>query len=85
MILATGWTATTLRAQPARLVRAIAWRLFVAKAWNPELARAANAEIVREPGASAQAWLDAIKQRDQAKAVLCEVEAELWPEDMTDG
>ena len=84
-MLATGWTAATLRAQPARLVRALAWRLFVAKAWSPELARAANAEVVREPGASAQAWLDAIAHRDRAKAVLTEVEAVLWPEEKPNG
>lgn len=84
-MLATGWTAAELRAQPARLVRALAWRLFVAKAWNPELAKAANAEVVREPGASAQAWLDAVAHRDQARAVLRDVEAVLWPEEKADG
>lgn len=84
-MLATGWTATELRAQPARLVRALTWRVFVEKAWNPELAKTASAEIVREPGASAQAWLDAVKQRDRARTLLGEVEAVLWPEEKADG
>ena len=81
MILATGWTYEQLRAQPARLVRALAFRSFVSHVWSPELASAAAAPVSRESFGSAQDWLDAIKRRDAAADALRTVEAALWPED----
>jgi hypothetical protein len=81
VILATGWTSEELAAQPARLVRAIAYRLFVSRIWSPELATAAATPVPREAFGSAQEWLDAIKRRDTAAAALRSVEAALWPED----
>ena len=85
MILATGWTSEQLAAQPARLVRAIAYRTFVTKVWSPELAAAATALVPREAFGSPQEWLDAVQRRDAAAAVMQTVEAALWPEDDADG
>jgi hypothetical protein len=81
VILATGWTYEQLRAQPARLVRALAYRSFVTRIWSPELASAAAAAVPREAFTSPQDWLDAIKRRDAAADALRTVEAALWPED----
>ena len=38
----TGWTAATLRAQPARVIRAHFARIFAGLVWSPELAQAAR-------------------------------------------
>lgn len=80
MIVATGWTAAELRAQPARLVRALAWREFATRTWSPRLAEMAHVTPQRD-GASAQQWLDQVKARDEAAAIVTQIEAVLWPED----
>lgn len=81
MIAQTGWTTAEIRAQPARLVRALAWRSFARQVWSPELATAAVTPVPRESFGTAQQWLDAVAHRDRAADALHVVEAALWPED----
>ena len=81
MIAQTGWTTAELRAQPARLVRALAYRAFVKHLWLPALAEAARTPVNRDAFPGPQAWLDAVKHRDAAAAALRELESALWPED----
>lgn len=78
-MLLTGWTADTLRAQPADVVRRLMWRVFARAAWDPEVAAIARAPL--PPGSDFAAH--------QRKAVATthqrKVEAALFPPEDTDG
>lgn len=81
MIATTGWTAATLRAQPAGLVRALAWRIFAARAWSPGIAEAARRPVTRSLFAGTEQWVEAVRAREAAADALRAIEAALWPED----
>jgi hypothetical protein len=78
----TGWTAATLRAQPARVIRAHFARIFADLVWSPELARAARSPA---PDRSAYANIGEYAKARAAKSAAMDglktLEQALWPED----
>ncbi len=80
MIAQTGWTAAQLRAQPARLVKALMWRAFARRFWQPELARLARTELPREAFSSLPEQFEATQKRDAAAKATGLIEGVLWPE-----
>jgi len=78
----TGWTAATLRAQPARVIRAHFARIFAGLVWSPELAQAARTPMAPR-GAFADIAAYAAARTGKAGAVeaLKTLERALWPED----
>jgi len=77
----TGWTAATLRAQPARVIRAHFARIFAGLIWSPALAEAARAPVApRGAFADLAAYADARKAKGAAVEALKTLERALWPE-----
>jgi len=77
----TGWTAATLRAQPARVIRAHFARIFVGLAWSPTLAEAAaGPPPSRGSFGSLADYAKARQAKGAAIAALRELERTLWPE-----
>lgn len=81
-MLATGWTLDELRRTPAVVVRRVIWRLFAVGLWNDDLAKTAAQPVGHLSAyASTSAWADAQRARTQAKSIVDELSAVLWPED----
>lgn len=78
-MLATGWTAAELAAQPADVVRRLFWRLHAARAWRPELLSLAYGPLPPPQDVAAR---DA---RAGAMTAVAALERHLWPEDGDDG
>ena len=77
----TGWTAATLRAQPARVIRAHFVRIFAGLAWSPALAEAAaGPPPSRGSFGSLADYANARQAKGAAIAALRELERTLWPE-----
>jgi hypothetical protein len=77
----TGWTAATLRAQPARVIRAHFARIFAGLVWSPELATAVRAPAApRGAFSDIAAYVDARKAKGAAVEALKTLERALWPE-----
>lgn len=77
----TGWTAATLRAQPARLIRAHFVRIFVGLVWSPELAEAAMTPAApREAFGDLGDWGKARVAQGKAVEAFTALQRALWPE-----